>query len=761
MSRKNFRPNLLCIAPPPVSPEAPPAGAAYLLGYLKHHGCYDFDLLDLRLWVPDSYAPTWSYTGAFAESFVLDIPDLPLVLQLLEAVDEQAPLDFERTPLLERFCLERGIPPKYLHGYLCSLNRLFERAFEQIPRIDFIGFTVWTTNYLATLLAAAHLKRRKSPPFIIAGGPQVTASKASGELALRSGLFDLVALGEGEEILARAYEAYSLNGRVPEALPGTLYVDSGGSFRRTEQPLLSIDSLPVPSFEEMHLEAYQRDAAYRTLPIQFSRGCTDKCSFCSEWRFWRRFRPDTVEHTVEQLKELQRNYDGDFFIFMDSLLNGSPKRLVALAEAILRESIDIRWASFMRAQMDSETAKLLARSGCNDVFVGIESFSDETLELMRKRRTKADNIKALEAFLDAGIGVTAGFVPGFPGDTRSAFIESANVLRKLHERYSGQLIIQEEPFVVQPNSPIYDNLAEMGLAPTSWDAEYLDIAPRYRDITSDIFCAVEGNGQGLERMGRLSIVQAIAADDRSDKGFSFMPAHGEKLSLSTFDFEHIYGGWYLARKKSDAGHVYGLLVNAKEMEELELLQEEYSLEGLSSRRVVSALARLERAHVIPPSRRRPNMVRGVYKKKGDAGCSYSLSPFVVARTMGWANGNKVLIANVTTDRWLRRPARDGEVIAMVAKRPFREEQLWKAMVSGGLSHTRRQLQETVHDLKEEGVLTICDFRQQEHAFRKAKRAFDRSGALEISATPSAITPVSLVPPRSETHTAESDAGSAH
>ena len=71
----------------------------------------------------------------------------------------------------------------------------------------------------------------------------------------------------------------------------------------------------------------------------------------------------------------------------------------------------------MRAQMDIETARLLKRAGCEEVFVGIESFSDETLELMNKRRTEADNIRALRAFLTAGISVVAGFIPGFPLDS--------------------------------------------------------------------------------------------------------------------------------------------------------------------------------------------------------------------------------------------------------------------------------------------------------------------------------------------------------
>src|SRR5262245_12721222 len=72
---------LLCICPP-YPMVSPPAGAAALLGYLKAHGIADFGFADLRLGTPGCYEATYSATGVFGESFVMDIPDLPLVLQL-------------------------------------------------------------------------------------------------------------------------------------------------------------------------------------------------------------------------------------------------------------------------------------------------------------------------------------------------------------------------------------------------------------------------------------------------------------------------------------------------------------------------------------------------------------------------------------------------------------------------------------------------------------------------------------------------------
>src|SRR5262249_21719901 len=150
-------------------------------------------------------------------------------------------------------------------------------------KVDFVGFSVWTSNLLSTLVAAYHLKRRSRPPFIIAGGPQLTESPASAALALRSGVLDAVAQGEGEETLRALYTAFCENGRKRvQGVAGTSYCDSQTKrLVSVPRPLLKMGTLPVPSFDEMSVDEYQIDDD-RSLPFQLSRGCTDKCTFCSE-----------------------------------------------------------------------------------------------------------------------------------------------------------------------------------------------------------------------------------------------------------------------------------------------------------------------------------------------------------------------------------------------------------------------------------------------------------------------------------------------
>lgn len=702
-TERRFKPNLLCVVPP-FSTTSAPAGAAYLLGYLKSHGCHDFDFLDLRLGLPDVYSPTYRYTGVFAEAYVFDIPDLPLVLQLLEAFAAGMSLVPQRSPLFDKYCLQRGISPTYLASYLQNLFNYLRTTFACIPDIRFIGFTVWTSNFFATLLAASILKRRKNAPFIIAGGPQITASGASAALSLRSGLVDVVALSEGEETLLEVYREYSIKGTVTTGTQGTAFLDSSGQLQKIERPLLRMEAIPPPSFAEMNLQAYQDDPEYQTLPFQLSRGCTDKCIFCSERVFWRAYRPHTASHAIEQIGMLQRQYGATFLIFSDSLLNGNQRRLIEFAEQLMKRSTKISWSGFMRADMDAQTARLLARAGCNDVFVGIESFSDETLGLMNKRRTTAQNVQAVEAFLGAGIGVTAGIVPGFPGDTRESFIASVIVLKELQDKYPGLLEIHTEPFLVQPNAPLYSKLSEMNLTGKGWEEAYLNIAPRFRDVSEKVLCTVEGESQGIERLGRYSIVHTIKVDDPGRVGYSFDEDEDDVQSAVTFDFDHIYRGWYTAKRLAASGHLYVLLVNDEEQKELKRCQDEVS--SPRSRRMVSLLAKLEGRHIVPPTRDRQRVVRSCYCKEVDHVDRYAVSPCVVVRSMGARQ--RALVVNFASGRWSCESARVGRLVGRAYGRARSRDQLARLSGAGTGVPSTRAFDRTLGALLERGTVVVCD-----------------------------------------------------
>jgi radical SAM superfamily enzyme YgiQ (UPF0313 family) len=656
------KPALLCVAPP-YSTLSPPAGIGYLLAYAKRHDCDDFSFLDLRLGVSDTYAPTYTHTGIFGESFVMDVPDLPLVLSLVRAVDSGAEPASGFASVLEPYCRERGIPASYLTDYLGCLDRYFSFVAAGLSGVKLVGCSVWTSNFLTTLLFAAHLKQLDKPPIVVGGGPQLTESRASAAIALRSRLLDYVVTGEGEVSLLDLYSRLNTNdAAAPGAIPGTLRLGERDEVEAgPTRPLLANDQIPVPVFDQMPLLSYRRATGVRLVPYHLSRGCTDKCTFCSEWVFWQRFRPGDANQTVSGVQELTAKYGAQHILFTDSLLNGHRGKLQAFAEGMLEHCPGVMWHAFMRAEMDAETAALLKRSGCASAFIGIESMSDETLALMNKRRTESHNIKALRAFLQAGIHVIAGVIPGFPGDSREAFIHTVEQLRAVQQDFRGQLRINVEPFIVSPAQPLFSRLADVGLRGMSWDEETLNIAPRYADITAGMFCTVEGANQGLERMGRLRLSNAIQSE-RPVKLDSFDYRGIESLERSRFNFEFLTGGWFLSRVKGPSAWTYALIVNDSERSKLE--SKDYRdevLDVMGEQSLKSLLKQIESTHIIQP-RRIPVLIEGGYSRFGEQEILYQLSPYVVSRQGDWHVKNRLFVVDFVTANWRLLPSWQGQVL---------------------------------------------------------------------------------------------------
>ncbi|WP_394839423.1 B12-binding domain-containing radical SAM protein [Pendulispora rubella] len=715
MSDRNLRlkPNLLCIVPPyPLT--SVPLGPAALLGYLKANGCHDFDFLDLRLWVPYSFAPTHQQVGAFGETFVLDVPELPLVLQMLRNFEEGKPLIGPPTELFERYCAERVINSVYLHNYLTMLDRFFERVFSQVQDLRFIGFSCWTTNFLATMLAAAHLKRRKSPPFIVVGGPQVTESIHCGQLGLASGLFDAVAQSEGEETLLCLYEEFCQgNGEVTKPVPGTMQRDpETNGFRITERKPLRMKELPLPSFDEMSILSYGRpydDPKYnnlRILPFQLSRGCTDKCSFCSEWVFWRTYRVGPTDRAVEQLKELKSKYNADGIWFSDSLLNGKMSRLVEFAETAKKQKLDVLWGGYMRADMTPDTASLIFEAGCRNVFLGIESMSDETLEVMRKRRAEAHNINALRSFLQTGMVVQAGLIAGFPGDTRHRFLHTARVLQEIQQEFVN-LNVNTEPFAVMPGQPIFQELGKYDLHPRGWAQDYLDIAPKYRFITNDVYCSVDGPNQGIDRLGEfrigLSLGDAVAGLNYGRK---------EPLGPLRFQLDYVYQDVALGTIKSTAAMTYGAILTKAEQAEfdqghmLSTFQGQSSIPMLEHPVFTDMLGRLEAAHVVPPRRTHPGIYANSYEGSLSENAGLTLSPFVIARVL--EAGGVLLVVNFISSKCTVLPASIAWLVEFLAGTPRYLDEI-RARAKD-LDVQDDGWMKTLDDLRERGLVVVNDHR---------------------------------------------------
>ena len=636
------KPALLCVTPY-FGNSVPPSGAAALLAYLNASGCEDFGFADFRTWLPYR-CQTFSEMGAFAETFVLDVPELPIVLKMLRAFREgEEHIVPERDRTFDDYCMRRLLNPKYVHQYLVTLERFFAGLWRNHAHVDFVGFTTWTTNFLSTLIAAAQLKRARPDAFVVAGGPQVTESLNSAALGLEAGLFDAVVLGEGEQPLLEVYEEFVDNGRKPggRSIAGVLKRDGAEQPDPTEKrKLLHLKNLPAPRFDEIDLNAYQGWRDHRMLPYQLSRGCTDKCSFCSEWVFWQNFRLSKPDASVAQISELKDKYGVRHISFTDSLVNGVERRLEMFADSLLTSGTDVSWGGFMRAQMTPDLADLIARAGCNFAFVGVESLSDETLDSMNKRKTGVENVKAIEAFAGAEIPVEVGLITGFPGDSPERFLDTVRGMMALQARFPGRVRVNVEPFRPTPNQPIYAQMQEFGLEPAPWDTETLDLDPHFAHITSEIYCSVSGSNQGVDRLGEQNYVsKVIRSGPKPAKEFTIGWGRPQIL-----DFEHEFvkfqtfsaadlRGWYSVRALHPDGSVRFLILTADEARQLGSLMQAvpFAMNPFETEAFAKAWTECADNHVIPGAMHPDKVATHHYRTGLETGDTLCTSPYWAAR----------------------------------------------------------------------------------------------------------------------------------
>jgi anaerobic magnesium-protoporphyrin IX monomethyl ester cyclase len=104
-------------------------------------------------------------------------------------------------------------------------------------------------------------------------------------------------------------------------------------------------------------------------------------------------------------------------------------------------------------------------SGCKELFVGLESGNDKTLEHIHKPFSVDTAYKTVCRILDAGIPVKCYFILGFPGETEAEACDTVSFASHLKD-YAAKKCVQlrVSPFRFRPyhGTALYDELVKNG-----------------------------------------------------------------------------------------------------------------------------------------------------------------------------------------------------------------------------------------------------------------------------------------------------------
>ncbi|MFI5361387.1 MAG: radical SAM protein [Elusimicrobiota bacterium] len=287
------------------------------------------------------------------------------------------------------------------------------------PRV--VGFSALYSNEQASLILARLIKERRPETLVVFGGPQASKDAGAGKI-LETGVVDYAFEGEGELSFSEFLERLESGGD-PAAGAGLLFRRNGRIVDTGLHPLAAdLGALPPADYSDFPMLDYTEVGC---IPVSLSRGCPNKCAFCYEVQYWKRFRVRKAASLIAEVRhQKSRVPKVGWLWFHDSLINGHMGELKKFAQGLIDAGLQTRWASqaVIRPEMSREVLRLLKASGCMSLNYGLESASFATMLKMGKVLAKGSDLDRIvrDTFTE-GIDCVLNFMFGFPGETEEDF----------------------------------------------------------------------------------------------------------------------------------------------------------------------------------------------------------------------------------------------------------------------------------------------------------------------------------------------------
>jgi len=245
-------------------------------------------------------------------------------------------------------------------------------------KANIIGITCSATCLSPEAIQTIHLCRKLLPnSIIVAGGSHFTLMAEPILWELKE--LDYILLGEGEVAFSQFLKDLTRGGK-GRGVRSIAYREGGKVILNERQPPIpNLDSLPLPAYHLIDMESdayYWHGMGRRAFGLSTSRGCGDRCAYCSETRFWEGvWRGRSGKKIVEEISYLHRQYGKTLFVFNENTFNWGRKRVEEFLEELGKSGLRIHFWFQSRIKdilRDEDLIPEMKRLGLYEVMLGIE-----------------------------------------------------------------------------------------------------------------------------------------------------------------------------------------------------------------------------------------------------------------------------------------------------------------------------------------------------------------------------------------------------
>lgn len=286
------------------------------------------------------------------------------------------------------------VPP---HWEVSHIDEAVTPVDVTLP-VDLVGITFHTPSAEHVYGLAAQFRQRGVP--VVLGGPHVTLLPDEAQAHA-----DVIFVGEAEQSWPQFLSDFE-RGQYAHRY------DSG--------PPPSLDDAPMARKTLFHRRDHTGGVLFAT------RGCAFGCDFCTLVVMYQR---QVRRRPVEAVAAEYASFPGKVIIFWDDNLANDRAYAKKLFRAITPYH---KWWSSqasIQAGEDAEFLELAAASGCKQLFIGLESVSQASMNEVHKGFNRVETYtQVIERIHSYGIAVQAGIVFGFDHDTEAVFGETLDFL---------------------------------------------------------------------------------------------------------------------------------------------------------------------------------------------------------------------------------------------------------------------------------------------------------------------------------------------
>ncbi len=292
---------------------------------------------------------------------------------------------------------------------------------------------------------------------------------------------DVIIFGEAEETLRELLE-----GKNKSEILGIYYRENGEIKFTGQRPFIeNLDEIPFPARHLVDNSIYRRpDNNKVQAVVKVSRGCPFHCFFCLATPVsGAKVRKRSPENIVAEIRECVEKYGITNFVFWSDIFNIDRDWTISLCNAIIESGLKITWSANTRADTaDFEMAKIMYKSGCRLVSVGVESGSQYMLDKIGKKIKLDDVRRTVSIFKKAKIRIYNYFVIGLPWETEETIEETIRFAIELNSDF-----ISFYTATPLPGSRFYDYAKENNLfdKETSFENAYYYPAVNTHTLSRD------------------------------------------------------------------------------------------------------------------------------------------------------------------------------------------------------------------------------------------------------------------------------------